>query len=351
MLLSRCGCGAVGAEGGTWALWVRCSCDSSGVLPLTHSRREKVGVLVCCRQGRQQAGCSYFIRQTSRPQRATQPHPPSKPVLALPDLPPSSKRPLLPKQRLQVGKVLGNDPSGRAAFVHSGGLAAVQQMAEAPGSKLKEVGPCVCWLGQAGAYVALCGGGLAAAHSWFLDSLVVAHWLAPGVVVVGHPALPVQAVCDSLHCAGVAPGAFTTNTLLSPLPLPTAVYQCAGGGDHKQRVPRGDCKVLQPHVQPAATGEAGGDEHEPSGVLMSCSAGGGCNALDDVLLRGQSCNFELAPTLAQSLAMLLWICVSSRGGPRHAAVFRCKSLFTVQRRAFICPEVRDMLCWPSEDEE
>lgn len=38
----------------------------------------------------------------------------------------------------QVGKVLGNDPSGRAAFVHSGGLAAVQQMAEAPGSKLKE---------------------------------------------------------------------------------------------------------------------------------------------------------------------------------------------------------------------
>ncbi len=39
---------------------------------------------------------------------------------------------------LQVGKVLGNDPSGRAAFVHSGGLAAVQQMAEAPGSKLKE---------------------------------------------------------------------------------------------------------------------------------------------------------------------------------------------------------------------
>lgn len=39
---------------------------------------------------------------------------------------------------LQVGKVLANDPSGRAAFVHSGGLAAVQQMAEAPGSKLKE---------------------------------------------------------------------------------------------------------------------------------------------------------------------------------------------------------------------
>lgn len=39
---------------------------------------------------------------------------------------------------LQVGKVLANDPSGRAQFVHSGGLAAVQQMAEAPGSKLKE---------------------------------------------------------------------------------------------------------------------------------------------------------------------------------------------------------------------
>ncbi len=40
--------------------------------------------------------------------------------------------------RVQVGKVLANDPAGRAAFVHSGGLAAVQQMAEAPGSKLKE---------------------------------------------------------------------------------------------------------------------------------------------------------------------------------------------------------------------
>lgn len=39
---------------------------------------------------------------------------------------------------LQVGKVLANDPSGRVQFVHSGGLAAVQQMAEAPGSKLKE---------------------------------------------------------------------------------------------------------------------------------------------------------------------------------------------------------------------
>ena len=39
----------------------------------------------------------------------------------------------------QAGKVLANDPSGRAQFVHSGGLAAVQQMAEAPGSKLKEV--------------------------------------------------------------------------------------------------------------------------------------------------------------------------------------------------------------------
>lgn len=38
----------------------------------------------------------------------------------------------------QVGKVLANDPPGRAQFVHSGGLAAVQQMGEAPGSKLKE---------------------------------------------------------------------------------------------------------------------------------------------------------------------------------------------------------------------
>lgn len=31
-----------------------------------------------------------------------------------------------------------NDPQGRTLFVTSGGLAAVQQMAEAPGSKLKE---------------------------------------------------------------------------------------------------------------------------------------------------------------------------------------------------------------------
>ncbi|DBA77500.1 hypothetical protein WJX77_001185 [Trebouxia sp. C0004] len=38
----------------------------------------------------------------------------------------------------QVGKVLANDPSGRAQFVHSGGLAAVQQMGEAPGTALRE---------------------------------------------------------------------------------------------------------------------------------------------------------------------------------------------------------------------
>ena len=34
--------------------------------------------------------------------------------------------------------MLANDPAGRSQFVHSGGLAAVQVMAEAPGSKLKE---------------------------------------------------------------------------------------------------------------------------------------------------------------------------------------------------------------------
>jgi len=39
---------------------------------------------------------------------------------------------------LQVGKVLANDPSGRTQFVHSGGLAAVQQLREAPASKLRE---------------------------------------------------------------------------------------------------------------------------------------------------------------------------------------------------------------------
>lgn len=38
----------------------------------------------------------------------------------------------------QIGKVLAADPSGRSQFVMSGGLAAVQQMAEAPGSSLKE---------------------------------------------------------------------------------------------------------------------------------------------------------------------------------------------------------------------
>ncbi|KAI8475961.1 MAG: armadillo-type protein [Monoraphidium minutum] len=38
----------------------------------------------------------------------------------------------------QAGRVLANDAAGRSQFVHSGGLAAVQQLAEAPGSKLKE---------------------------------------------------------------------------------------------------------------------------------------------------------------------------------------------------------------------
>jgi len=38
----------------------------------------------------------------------------------------------------QIGKVLTNDPSGRSQFVHSGGLATVQQLGEASGSKLKE---------------------------------------------------------------------------------------------------------------------------------------------------------------------------------------------------------------------
>jgi len=39
----------------------------------------------------------------------------------------------------QIGKVLAADPQSRSQFVHSGGLAAVQQMAEAPGSTLREV--------------------------------------------------------------------------------------------------------------------------------------------------------------------------------------------------------------------
>ncbi len=39
----------------------------------------------------------------------------------------------------QVGKVLAADPESRRLFVNSGGLAAVQQMAEAPGTNLREV--------------------------------------------------------------------------------------------------------------------------------------------------------------------------------------------------------------------
>jgi hypothetical protein len=39
----------------------------------------------------------------------------------------------------QLGKVLANNVAGRSAFVHSGGLARLQQMAEVPGSQLAEV--------------------------------------------------------------------------------------------------------------------------------------------------------------------------------------------------------------------
>lgn len=38
----------------------------------------------------------------------------------------------------QLGRVLANDASGRATFVHSGGLAAAQHLAEAAGGELKE---------------------------------------------------------------------------------------------------------------------------------------------------------------------------------------------------------------------
>jgi hypothetical protein len=38
----------------------------------------------------------------------------------------------------QLGRVLAHDPAGRSAFVHSGGLARLQVLAEAPDSKLKE---------------------------------------------------------------------------------------------------------------------------------------------------------------------------------------------------------------------
>jgi hypothetical protein len=38
----------------------------------------------------------------------------------------------------QIGKVLANDPASRSSFVHSGGLAIVQQLGETPGSSLRE---------------------------------------------------------------------------------------------------------------------------------------------------------------------------------------------------------------------
>jgi hypothetical protein len=38
----------------------------------------------------------------------------------------------------QLGRVLANDAPGRSAFVHSGGLAAVQQLGEASGGGLRE---------------------------------------------------------------------------------------------------------------------------------------------------------------------------------------------------------------------
>lgn len=39
----------------------------------------------------------------------------------------------------QLSKILSNDPQGRSQFVHSGGLALLQQMAEAPESSLTDV--------------------------------------------------------------------------------------------------------------------------------------------------------------------------------------------------------------------
>lgn len=54
------------------------------------------------------------------------------------DCTPLTRRRLPSTLHPQVGKVLANDPPGRTRFVQSGGLAAVQQMGEAPGSKLKE---------------------------------------------------------------------------------------------------------------------------------------------------------------------------------------------------------------------
>lgn len=41
-------------------------------------------------------------------------------------------------EQLLLVQVLANDAPGRAAFVHSGGLQKLQEMAEQPGSHLKE---------------------------------------------------------------------------------------------------------------------------------------------------------------------------------------------------------------------
>lgn len=61
-------------------------------------------------------------------------HLPALDALAQRDLPESVMRLVLE----QLGKVLANDAAGRSAFVHSGGLARLQVMAEAPGSALGE---------------------------------------------------------------------------------------------------------------------------------------------------------------------------------------------------------------------
>jgi hypothetical protein len=78
---------------------------------------------------------------STSPTPASQPLRPARQLSHLPALDALVRSPL-PEgvMRLaleQAGRALSSDPAGRSAFVHSGGLAAVQLLAEAPGGKLK----------------------------------------------------------------------------------------------------------------------------------------------------------------------------------------------------------------------
>lgn len=153
----------------------------------------------------------------------------------------------------QAAKVLANDAAGRSQFVHSGGLAAVQQLAEAPGSKLKVRTPAVAG---------------AAAGARRPQAAVPA--LAP----------PRSGWSRSRH-----PQPART----APAP-PTLQPPPGSRGGHQQRLPGGDRALLQPRVQPAAAGEArrrrGDDDGGAGGrVIPAGRAGRGARGLLAALAR------------------------------------------------------------------